>query len=174
MKTAKSQPRIPWTERFKGDKVILMIALLLMLISVISVFSSTPLLALETNTDRISIMTNQLKVVGLGVLIIVLLYLFGRSSWYRKGAMLCFGFSAAMLTVLVLNLDLGIIAAGEINGARRIIKVFGKQLHVYEFVKVFMILYLSWALDTYRKGEFKWSKRIASRFSRHRVRGVSL
>ena len=166
MKTAKNQPRIPWTERFKGDKVILMIALLLMLISVISVFSSTPLLALETNTDRISIMTNQLKVVGLGVLIIVLLYLFGRSSWYRKGAMLCFGFSAAMLTVLVLNLDLGIIAAGEINGARRIIKVFGKQLHVYEFVKVFMILYLSWALDTYRKGEFKWSKRIASRFSR--------
>ena len=36
-----------WMEGFKGDKVILIVALLLMLISVISVFSSTPLLAIE-------------------------------------------------------------------------------------------------------------------------------
>ena len=34
-----------WMDGFRGDKVILIIALLLMLISVISVFSSTPLLA---------------------------------------------------------------------------------------------------------------------------------
>ena len=32
-----------WMDGFRGDKVVLIIALLLMLISVISVFSSTPL-----------------------------------------------------------------------------------------------------------------------------------
>ena len=62
-----------WMDGFRGDKVVLIIALLLMLISVISVFSSTPLLALETGVDRIGIMTTQLKVVGLGVLVILLL-----------------------------------------------------------------------------------------------------
>ena len=72
-----------WMDGFRGDKVILIIALLLMLISVISVFSSTPLLALETGVGRIGIMTTQLKVVGIGVLVILILYIFGRSGFYR-------------------------------------------------------------------------------------------
>ena len=151
-----------WMDGFRGDKVILIIALLLMLISVISVFSSTPLLALETGVDRIGIMTTQLKVVGIGVLVILVLYIFGRSGLYRWLGKYCFVLSLGMLVILVFNLNLGIIQAGEINGARRIIKVFGKQLHVYEFVKVFMVLYLAWALDAYKRGEFKLNKFLAA------------
>lgn len=151
-----------WMDAFRGDKVILIIALLLMLISVISVFSSTPLLALETGVDRISIMTDQLKVVGIGVLLILLLYIFGRSGGYRWFGKYGFALSLAMLVILVFNLKLGFVEAGEINGARRIIKVFGKQLHVYEFVKVFMILYMAWALDAYKRGEFKLNKFLAT------------
>ena len=150
-----------WMDGFRGDKVILIIALLLMLISVISVFSSTPLLALETGVDRIGIMTTQLKVVGIGVLVILLLYIFGRSGVYRWFGKYGFALSLLMLVILVFNLNLGIIQAGEINGARRIIKVFGKQLHVYEFVKVFMVLYLAWALDAYKRDEFKLNKFLA-------------
>lgn len=155
-------------DKFKGDKVILMVALLLMLISVISVFSSTPLLALEKGIDRISIMTSQLKVVGIGVFVIAFLYVFGSSKWYRPLAMLCFWGSMALLVILVFNLKLGFVQAGEINGARRIIKVFGGQLHVYEFVKVMMVFYLAWALDTYKKDGFTWTKRQAARFPRLR------
>ena len=151
-----------WMDGFRGDKVILIIALLLMLISVISVFSSTPLLALETGVGRIDIMTTQLKVVGIGVVVILLLYIFGRSGLYRWFGKIGFALSLLMLVILVFNLKLGIVEAGEINGARRIIKVFGKQLHVYEFVKVFMILYLAWALDAYKKGEFKLNKFLAA------------
>ena len=151
-----------WMDGFRGDKVILIIALLLMLISVISVFSSTPLLALETGVGRIGIMTTQLKVVGIGVLVILILYIFGRSGFYRWLGKYCFILSLGMLVILVFNLNLGIIQAGEINGARRIIKVFGKQLHVYEFVKVFMVLYLAWALDAYKRGEFKLNKFLAA------------
>ena len=155
-----------WMDGFRGDKVILIIALLLMLISVISVFSSTPLLALEKGIDRISIMTTQLKVVVAGVVVILLLYIFGRSKLYRVFGKFGFVLSLAMLIILVFNLNLGIVQAGVINGARRIIKVFGKQLHVYEFVKVFMILYLAWALDAYKRGEFKFTKRLATAFPR--------
>jgi cell division protein FtsW len=151
-----------WMDGFRGDKVILIIALLLMLISVISVFSSTPLLALETGVGRIDIMTTQLKVVGIGVVVILLLYIFGRSGLYRWFGKIGFALSLLLLVILVFNLNLGFVQAGEINGARRIIKVFGKQLHVYEFVKVFMILYLAWALDAYKKGEFKLNKFLAT------------
>ena len=151
-----------WMDGFRGDKVVLIIALLLMLISVISVFSSTPLLALETGVDRIGIMTTQLKVVGIGVVVILLLYIFGRSGAYRWAGKYGYALSLAMLVILVFNLNLGIVQAGEINGARRIIKVFGKQLHVYEFVKVFMVLYLAWALDAYKRGEFKLNKFLAT------------
>ena len=145
-----------WMEGFRGDKVILIVALLLMLTSVISVFSSTPLLALERGIDRISIMTSQLKVVGIGVVVILLLYIFGKSKAYRTVGK--YGF------ILVGNLNLGIVQAGEINGARRIIKVFGKQLHVYEFVKVLMVLYLAWALDAYKRGELRLTRWIAGRY----------
>ena len=148
-------------EGFRGDKVILIIALLLMLISVISVFSSTPLLALETGVDRIGIMMTQLKVVLVGVFTILLLYIFGRSRLYRWVGKYGFLLSLVMLVILVGNLNLGIIQAGEINGARRVIKVLGKQLHVYEFVKVFMVLYLAWALDAYKRGELKLSALLA-------------
>ena len=111
---------------------------------------------------RIGIMTTQLKVVGIGVLVILILYIFGRSGFYRWLGKYCFILSLGMLVILVFNLNLGIIQAGEINGARRIIKVFGKQLHVYEFVKVFMVLYLAWALDAYKRGEFKLNKFLAA------------
>ena len=53
-----------------------------------------------------------------------------------------------MLIILVFELDLGFVRASSINGAMRVIVVFGLQLHVYEFVKLFMILYASWALKT--------------------------
>jgi len=171
MKKEKDSSRISgiWNfmDRFSGDKVILLIALFLMLISVISVFSSTPLLALELHSDRVSIMMSQLKVVGIGAVLMFLFYWLGRSEWYRKASMLGFALSAAILVILVFNLNLGFVKAGSINGARRILVVMhNKQIHVYEFVKVFMILYLAWALDAYKKGSFVWVKRIAAMSSR--------
>ena len=157
-----------WTvmDRFSGDKVILLVALFLMLISVISVFSSTPLLALELHSDRMSIMTSQLKTVALGFLIMLALYYVGRVEWYRKISMLGFAISFAILLILVFNLNFGFIKAGSINGARRILVVAGKQIHVYEFVKVFMIMYLGWALDTFKNQGFTSAEFLASKYTR--------
>ena len=153
-------------DRFSGDKVIFLIALFLMLISVISVFSSTPLLARELGSDRMSIMVDQLKAVAVGFGIIFLIYFFGKVEWYRKLSMLGFVVSFAILVILVFNLNLGIVKAGSINGARRILTVAGKQIHVYEFVKVFMIMYLGWALDTYKNHGFRWGNLLAEKIPR--------
>ena len=151
-------------DRFSGDKVFFLIALFLMLISVISVFSSTPRLANDTGSDRVTIMLDQIKVVGLGFVIIFTLYYFGRTSWYKKLSVLGFAASFALLAVLVLNLNLGIVRAGEINGARRILVVAGRQIHIYEFVKLFMIMYLGWALDTFKNHGFTLAPKLAWRY----------
>ena len=153
-------------DRFTGDKVIFLIALFLMLISVISVFSSTPRLANDTGSDRVAIMVDQLKVVAVGFFLIFSLYFLGRVEWYKKLSMLGFAASFGVLLILVLNLNLGFVRAGEINGARRILLVAGKQIHIYEFVKLFMIMYLGWALDTFKNGGFKWIPRLAQRHER--------
>ena len=153
-------------DRFAGDKVILLIALFLMLISVVSVFSSTPLLARELGTGRMDIMLDQLKAVAMGFIFIFLLYFFGRVEVYRRLSMLGFAVTFGILIILVLNLNLGFVKAGSINGARRILVVAGKQLHVYEFVKVFMIMYLGWALDTFKRHEFTFLPMLASKFEK--------
>ena len=72
-----------WIDGFKGDKVILIIAMLLLAASIISVFSSTSLLALGSGDSRESIMTSQAVMVGVGGLVILFIYLFGESSAYR-------------------------------------------------------------------------------------------
>ena len=153
-------------DRFTGDKVIFLIALFLMLISVISVFSSTPRLANDTGSDRISIMLKQLELVLAGLLIILSLYGFGKVEWYRKLSQYGFLVSFVCLFIVVADLNLGIVKAGVINGARRIMMVAGKQVHIYEFVKPMMIMYLGWALDTYKNGDFKWGPRLAAKYPR--------
>ena len=153
-------------DRFTGDKVIFLIALFLMLISVISVFSSTPLLAIELKSDRTSIMVDQLKLVGLGFVIILALYGFFKVEWYRKMSKWGFAVSFVLLAILVFKLNFGFVRAGEINGARRILILAGKQIHIYEFVKIFMIMYLGWALDTYKEHGFSFLPKLASKFER--------
>ena len=151
-----------WIDEFKGDKVILIIAMLLLAASIITVFSSTSLLALGKGDSRESIMTSQTVMVGIGGLVVLFIYLFGNSKAYRFVGKYGFLASLAMLIILVFELDLGFVRASSINGAMRVIVVFGLQLHVYEFVKLFMILYASWALKTYKEGGFKLTKTIAA------------
>jgi len=152
-------------DRFSGDKVIFLIALFLMLISVVSVFSSTPRLVNESSgMDRVAIMVDQLKVVAGGFVIIFSLYFFGRQELFKGLSELGFVVSLGLLAILVFNLNLGVVRASSINGARRILSIGGFQLHVYEYVKLFMIMYLGWALDTFRKGKFRWATWLAERF----------
>lgn len=128
----------------KGDKVILIIILLLLLISFLAIFSSTPLLPAQDN--RLATMKDQGIIVMLGISIMVLLYNIN-IRWIKPLTQFGFALSLVMLLLLIMRIDWGFIKTQTINGALRNFYVFGLQIHVFEVVKVAMVLYLAWALN---------------------------
>ena len=59
-----------------------------------------------------------------------------------------------MLLLLICHVRIpGVIHAEHINGAWRTLRVAGLQIHVFEVVKVAMVMYLAWALHGYKEDE---------------------
>jgi len=127
----------------EGDKVILIIILLLILISFLAIFSSTPLLPAQSS--RLATMKDHGIVVFLGIAVMFILYHFN-IKWIKKLSQWGFLLSIVMLVMLLCRIDLGFIKTQTINGALRNFIVAGYQIHVFEVVKVAMVLYLSWAM----------------------------
>ena len=134
----------------QGDKVVWMIVLLLILLSIVAIFSSTPLLAIQQHTTRTAIMKEQLLISLAGLFFIILCYNIRSQRFFRAVSKLGWGFSMLLLIFLVVHGNLGVIKALYINDAWRSISVFGFQVHVFEVVKVAMVMYLSWAVDAYQ------------------------
>ena len=159
-------------DRIEGDKVVWVIVFLLLMISWLAIFSSTPLLALEMGTDRLSIMKEQIIITGLGLGVIFVLYSIRRIGIIRWFSQLGFGLSFILLLILDAKLNLGFIWAEERNEALRNLKMFGFQIHVFEVVKVAMIMYLSWAIHEYRcdikEGKNSKHLKLANRLARNR------
>ena len=96
-------------DRIEGDKVVWVIVFVLLMISWLAIFSSTPLLALETKSDRLSIMKEQMIVTGLGIGVIILLYSIRRVGVLRWFSQLGFAVSFVLLLMLDTKADLGFI-----------------------------------------------------------------
>lgn len=143
-----------WIDKIEGDKVIWMIVFLLIMISILAISSSTSLLALSTRTTRIEIIQQQTGIVILGLGIIFLCYnikKLGFFIWCSK-----WGFVISMILLLILDFHIKlppVIKAQEINHAWRTLLIFGIQVHVFEIVKVAMVMYLSWAVYAYNKDQ---------------------
>jgi cell division protein FtsW len=82
--------------------------------------------------------------------------------------MLGFGVSVFLLGILLWDVDIkGVIETERLNGAVRNFKIAGLQIHVFEIVKVAMIMYLAWAMNAVREdlagkdGRLKLAYRIA-------------
>lgn len=154
MKKGKSTGFWHIVDSLEGDKVIWMIVLLLIMISVLAISSSTSLLAVQQHSTRDSIIREQLLIVGMGLAIIVGLYNIRDIKVFRIFAQSGFALSVIALLFLKFKLNLGIIKAVSINGATRAISIMGFQLHVFEFVKIMMIMYLAWAINTLKLNGF--------------------
>ena len=141
-------------EDLEGDKLVWIIVLLLMLISVLCMFSSTSRL-LESGQSRIDVVKDQLILVAIGIAIIIFIYNIRNVAVLRWLSQFGFILSFALLAILDLKLDLGFIRSIEINGARRILKVGPFQVHVFEVVKVAMIMYLAWAMDALKRKKLR-------------------
>lgn len=142
-------------ENFEGDNVVWMIVLLLMLISVVCMFSSTSsLVGRGIEQSRINVVKDQIFLVAAGLLVIIAVYNIRNLAVIRWLSKLGFIVSFLLLLILVAKLNIGsFIKSGGFNDANRIIKVGGIQVHVFEIVKVSMIMYFAWAMDALKRGK---------------------
>ena len=138
-------------DNIQGDKVVWVIVFMLIIVSVLAIFSSTSLLK-EGTKDRIDFIKDHILVVGIGLGLITGLYNIKRIGVFRFLSKL--GFIVSFLFLLILDSHLkvpGVIEAEYINGAWRTLRVAGLQIHVFEVVKVAMVMYLAWALHGYHE-----------------------
>ena len=155
--TSKRSKFWNFIDNIEGDKVVWIVVLMLIMISVLAIFSSTPLLK-DGGKDRIDIIKDQLIVTGLGLGLIWVIYKLDSLKINTiKLFMFCsqLGFAASFILLLILDLhlNLGFIRAEHINGAWRTLKMSGLQIHVFEFVKVAMVMYVAWACHNFKKDQ---------------------
>lgn len=145
-------------DSIEGDKVIWMIFLLLIMTSMLAVFSSTSLLALTQDTTRINIIKTQGIIAAVCVIAVFLIYKIKDIGLFRFFGKWCFFISLFFLLLLVFEVKFPpFIKAEYINYAWRTVKIWKIQIHVFEIVKVCMVLYLAWAVYAYNKDEFRFA-----------------
>ncbi len=140
-------------DRIEGDKVVWIITFLLIMISWLAIFSSTSLLAMRTGIERTAIMKEQVLITALGLGVILLLYNIRKIGFIRWCSKFGFIISLILLIILDTGANLGFIKADRINDATRSLSMFGIQIHVFEVIKVAMVMYLSWAIHVCKKDE---------------------
>ena len=157
-------------QKVEGDKVILIIVLLLLLVSFLAIFSSTPLLPAQET--RLQTMTEHGGVALLGIILMFILYHM-KVEWMKPLSQIGFGLSAILLGMLIIKVNIpGIIHTQTINGAVRNFSVAGLQIHVFEVVKVAMIMYLAWAMNAVKedssseKGTLKLANYLSRKYKR--------
>lgn len=139
----------------KGDIVVWLIFLLLIMISIVCGFSSTSRL-LKGEQTRIDLLVRQLEFTGVGLVLVLVCYNIRNVNFFRRLSKCGFILSAALLTLLASHKALGPIKPIYLNGAWRILSLGGLQIHVFEVVKIAMVLYFAWAMDAYKRKELKF------------------
>lgn len=150
----------------KGDRVVWIVVLLLIMISMIAISGSTSLLALSSHTTRMSLMTKHMAVCLGGLAIILACSCLMKVSWLERLSKLGFIVSLALLAFLLSHCNSGkenaFIKVEYLNQAYRTIRVGPVQIHVFEVVKVAMVMYLAWACRAYRENSFRLAKKLAA------------
>ena len=153
-------------DNIEGDKVVWVIVFMLIIFSVLAIFSSTSLLK-EGSKDRMDFIKDHIVIVGVGLGLIAGLYNIKRIGIFRMLSQLGFGLSFMLLLLLDLHVKIpGIVEAEYINHAWRTLRIAGFQMHVFEVVKVAMVLYLAWALHAYKEDQEAVKSRKMSKYMR--------
>lgn len=161
-------------DNVKGDKVIWIIVLLLIMISALAIFSSTSALTGE-GRNRVDLLRNHSIFIAIGLGLILLMNKIKGIKPFKWCARLGFFASFVLLIIMVSGINLGFLKPATYNDATRTLLLFNSfQIHVLEFVKVAMVMYLAWAIDAYwtdveqmKSGEetttLKWANRLATK-----------
>lgn len=163
---AATKNRSVWAsmiDSLEGDKIVWMIVFFLIMASVLAISSSTSLLALQSDTSRMSFAMEQVIISVVGLALILLIYKFmnvGILRFFSK-----FGFIVSAFLLLYLDSHfqgIPFFRPMYINRAWRSISVFGVQLQVFEFVKVMMVMYLAWAMNELKLGRTEMAGKLSA------------
>ena len=149
--TTTSEKKGFWNfiDNIEGDKVVWIIVFMLLMISALCIFSSTSTLT-DGNRSRVDLLKTHTLFIGAGLGLIWGLYKIKSIRIFRKVSQIGFILSLTALLIMVSGANLGFVRAATYNDATRSLLLFNKvQIHVFEMVKVFMVMYLAWALDAY-------------------------
>ena len=141
----------------QGDKVLWIIVIMLYIVSLLAIFSSTSLApdVVKGKATRVDIFLEHLLILGLGFVIMFICYKVKTLRIFRYFGMTCFWISLILLVLLTARVDLGpLLKAQYINKAWRTLSIFGFQVHVFEVVKILMVLYLAWAVNAWTTKSF--------------------
>ena len=146
----------------KGDKVIWIVVLMLIMISMITISGSTSLLAIQNKCTRLDIIWKQSIVTLLGFGLIFICYVVPNSKPFELLSRFGFLVSLVLLAAVVSQFRISEnFRACEFNGVFRAIKIRGFQIHVYEIVKVAMVMYIAWACKAIKQGRLTTLKFLA-------------
>lgn len=139
-------------DHLAGDKVVWLIMLLLMMFSILFIFSSSSRL-ISSEVSRLDIVSDHLKLVFFCLLLVIGIYNIRNIEIFRKLSFL--GLPLSVLLLLVLYIFHGTKLCPEINGAVRCIMIAGQQIHVLEIVKVAMIMYIAAVIDAFENNKIE-------------------
>lgn len=130
-------------DKLEGDKVVWMILLLLMMLSILFIFSASRLY--RADGSRLDIVYSHIKIVLISLGLVLFIYnVIKDIDTFRKFSVLGFPFSLLLLFALA--------AFGkQTNDAIRYFEVGGLQIHVLEPIKVAMVMYIAWATEFIEK-----------------------
>lgn len=162
-KTKKKKNLWNFIDSLEGDKVVWMIVILLILFSIVTIFSSTPLLAIMDKTNRMAIVGEKMILSVIGLVIIIICCAIPKIGFFRAVSQL--GYAASIIPLLLLfcvsmfvkdtkTVSIGFLTLNKIHNAWRTISVGGFQFHVFEFVKIAMVMYIAWAVNAYKNDSF--------------------
>lgn len=148
-----------------GDKVVWMIVLLLMMYSVVSLFSASSCdpKVINGSISRVQAMKGEMAIILLGLGVVIGCYNIKNLKVFKYLGMAGFILSFAMLVFVDAHMSIGPIKAAPINTAWRVISIKGFQIHIYELIKVLMVLYLAWAIEAYQKKELPFVKALSQK-----------
>ena len=133
--------------RLRGDRVIWFIVAIFAMLSILAVYNSGSFLSRRDPgiMARTGTYVNQLGSVALGLAALFVCYAINYKV-YRKVSPYVFGATLVMLLMLFVP-----AFQDKRNGAVRGLQLFGHTIQVFEFVKVGLIMFLSWSMERYYK-----------------------
>ena len=154
---------IDWLE---GDRIIWIIVFAIIMFSIVGMAPSTSLLAKLNSASRFDYAIQQVYISFGGLVLIWLICKFGRVGILKFLSRLGFIGSALLLILLDSHFQgipfLTPVETQPGSGTWRTIIMFGVPVMVYEVVKVAMVMYLAWALQTLKQKETQLADKLAA------------